>query len=51
MNMIVVTTVVLSLLALTLDYGLGVVEQLLRLHNGEEIERAKLTHAIWSVIA
>lgn len=36
--MIVVTTIVLSALALAFDYGFGVVEEGLRLRNGEEIE-------------
>jgi osmoprotectant transport system permease protein len=36
--MIVVTTVVLSGLALAFDYGLAVVEEALRLRNGESIE-------------
>jgi osmoprotectant transport system permease protein len=45
--MIVVTTVFLSLMALGLDYGFGVIEQLLRLRNGEDIDRARVTNVIW----
>ncbi|WP_435185571.1 ABC transporter permease [Halobellus sp. EA9] len=45
----VVTTIVLSAMALTLDYGFGVAEQLLRLRNGEDINRARVTDVIWEV--
>jgi osmoprotectant transport system permease protein len=38
--MIVVATVALSLLALTFDYGFAIVEQTLRLRNGEDIDPA-----------
>lgn len=38
--MIVVATVALSLLALTFDYGFAIVEQVLRLRNGEDIDTA-----------
>jgi len=36
--MIVVTTVVLSVLALAFDYVFAVIEQVLRLHNGEDVD-------------
>lgn len=45
-EMIVVTTAVLSLLALTFDYAFGVSEQLFRLNNGEEIEPSVLTRFV-----
>jgi osmoprotectant transport system permease protein len=45
--MIVVTTIFLSGMALMLDYGFGVIEQLLRLRNGEDIDRARVTSMIW----
>jgi osmoprotectant transport system permease protein len=37
---IVVATVLLSALALSVDYVLGIVEQLLRLRNGEDIDQS-----------
>ncbi|MHB9287137.1 ABC transporter permease [Halobacteriales archaeon Cl-PHB] len=43
---VVVATVVLSLLTLAVDYVLGVVEQLLRLRNGEQIDQSVGTRAI-----
>jgi osmoprotectant transport system permease protein len=49
-EMIVVTTVLLSALALTFDYGFGVSEQLLRVRNGEEIEPAGLTRLLQKVM-
>jgi osmoprotectant transport system permease protein len=42
--MIVVATVALSLLALAFDYGFAVVEQVLRLRNGEDIDPAYPLH-------
>lgn len=48
--MIVVTTGFLSVLALVFDYGFGVVEQLFRLRNGDDIERSIVTDSIWKVI-
>lgn len=48
--MIVVTTVFLSAMALLLDYGFGVIEQLLRLRNGEKIDRSRLTNALWEAV-
>ncbi len=48
---IVVSTVIVSLLALTFDYGFGVLEQLFRLRNGETIEPALLTRIIRRSIA
>lgn len=50
-DMIVVTTVVLSLLALAIDYGLGVSERLLRARNGEDISPTRFTRALQKVIA
>ncbi|WP_197052426.1 ABC transporter permease [Halobellus rufus] len=44
--MIVVATVVVSLLALAADYGIATVEQLLRIHNGEEVEQRVSTQLI-----
>ncbi|MFC6724199.1 ABC transporter permease [Halobium palmae] len=49
--MIVVTTVVLSALALAFDYVFGVIEQGLRLRNGEEVDRALLTRTVATVHA
>jgi osmoprotectant transport system permease protein len=49
--MIVVTTVVLSALALAFDYAFGVLEQWLRLRNGEEVDRAALTRTLAAVHA
>lgn len=43
---IIISTAIVSLLALGFDYGFGVVEQLFRLRNGEDIEPALLTRAI-----
>ena len=45
--MIVVGTIVLSLLALAFDYGFGVLEQLFRLRNGEELDAALVTRLLW----
>ena len=50
-DMIVVTTVVLSLLALILDYGLGVSERLLRARNGEDINPTQFTRVLQKVIS
>jgi osmoprotectant transport system permease protein len=44
--MIVVTTVVLSGLALAFDYGLAVVEELLRMRNGETVEPTLATKTL-----
>lgn len=44
--MIVVTTVVLSLLALAFDYLLAVVEDGLRLRNGEAVDASLVTRAV-----
>lgn len=46
---IVVATIFLSGLALVVDYGLGIVEQLLRLRNGEEIEKTIGTRILTGV--
>jgi len=43
---IVVATVFLSALALSVDYLLGVVEQLLRIRNGETVDRTLGTRAV-----
>ena len=48
---IVVSTVVVSLLALAFDYGFGVLEQLFRLRNGEDVEQALVTRIIWQSTA
>ena len=50
-DMIVVTTVLLSALALVLDYGFGVSERLLRARNGEEVQPTRVTRALQKVIA
>lgn len=47
---IVVATIFLSGLALVVDYGLSIVEQLLRLHNGEEIEKTIGTRVLTGVV-
>ncbi|MBZ6496962.1 ABC transporter permease [Natrinema longum] len=47
---IVVITIVLSALALAVDYALGVVEQLLRLRNGEQTDRALGTRLLQGVL-
>lgn len=44
--MIVVTTIVLSLLALVFDYAFGVIEEALRLRNGESIEPSIATRTL-----
>lgn len=49
--MIVVTTIALSALALAFDYAFGVIEQWLRLRNGEEVDRAVLTRTLAAVHA
>jgi len=46
---IVVATIFLSGLALVVDYGLSIVEQLLRLRNGEEIEKTIGTRILTGV--
>jgi osmoprotectant transport system permease protein len=51
MEMIVVTTIVLSALTLVVDYAFGVIEELLRLNNGEDIDSTPITNAIWRAIA
>lgn len=48
--MIVVTTVVLVVLTLAFDYLFAVSEQLFRLRNGEQIDQAPPTRAIWKVL-
>lgn len=48
---IVVSTVAVSLLALAFDYGFGVLEQLFRLRNGEDVEQALATRIIRRSIA
>lgn len=48
---IVVSTIVVSLLALTFDYGFRVLEQLFRLQNGEDIEPTLGTKLIQRSIA
>ena len=47
---IVVATLLLSGLALAVDYGLGVIEQLLRLRNGEKIDQSVGTRLCRRVI-
>lgn len=47
---IVVATVFLSALALSVDYLLGVVEQLLRIRNGETVDRTLGTRAVTAVL-
>ncbi len=47
---IVVATVFLSGLALTVDYGLGVMEQLLRIRNGERVEKSAGTRLVTEVV-
>jgi len=49
-EMIVVTTILLSALSLAFDYVFGVSEQLLRVRNGEEIEPAGLTRLLQKVV-
>ena len=50
-DMIVVTTIVLSALALAFDYGLGISEQLLRARNGEDVRTTRTTRLLQKVIA
>jgi osmoprotectant transport system permease protein len=50
-EMIVVTTVVLSGLALSIDYGFALSEQLLRIRNGEEIDPGRPTKFLQKVLA
>lgn len=47
---IVVATVFLSGLALMVDYGLGIVEQLLRIRNGETIEKTTGTRLLTELV-
>lgn len=47
---IVVATVFLSALALSVDYLLGVVEQLLRIRNGETVDRTLGTRAVTALL-
>ena len=47
--MIVVATVLVSLLALAFDYAFGVVEEGLRLRNGEEIDPTIATRTLIAV--
>ena len=44
--MIVVTTVILSGLALAFDYGLAVIEELLRMRNGEAVDPTLVTKSL-----
>lgn len=48
---IVVATVILSLLTLAFDYGFGVLAQLFRLRNGEDIEPALVTRLVRRAMA
>ena len=47
---IVVATLFLSGLALAVDYGLGVTEQLLRIRNGETVEKSVGTRLVTEVV-
>jgi osmoprotectant transport system permease protein len=47
--MIVVATIVISVLALVFDYGFGVVEEVLRLRNGEKVNPAVTTRTLSAV--
>lgn len=47
---IVVATIFLSALALSVDYLLGVVEQLLRIRNGETVDRTLGTRAVTALL-
>ena len=47
--MIVVTTVILSALALAFDYGFAAIEEGLRLRNGEEVDPTALTRTLTAV--
>lgn len=47
---IVVATIFLSGLALLVDYGLGVIEQLLRIRNGEPVEKTVGTRLVTGVV-
>lgn len=47
---IVVATLFLSGLALAVDYGLGVTEQLLRIRNGETVEKSAGTRLVTEVV-
>ncbi|WP_129115981.1 ABC transporter permease [Halegenticoccus tardaugens] len=48
---IVVSTILVSLLALAFDYGFRVLEQLFRLQNGEDVELTLLTRLVQGSIA
>jgi osmoprotectant transport system permease protein len=48
---IVVATIAVSVFALAVDYGLATIEQLLRLRNGDDIERKTSTQLVWRVLA
>ena len=50
-ELIAVTTVILAALALVVDYVFGVVEQLFRLRNGEQIEPSASTRLVQRVIS
>lgn len=50
-TMIVVATIVVSLLALAVDYTFGVVEQYLRLRNGETIDQALGTRFLTTLLS
>lgn len=49
-DMIVVTTIIVVLLALSVDYGMATIEQLLRLRNGEDVEQKLSTKLLGRVI-
>ncbi|MFC6974625.1 ABC transporter permease [Halomicroarcula sp. GCM10025709] len=49
--MIVVTTLVLVVLTLAFDYLFAISEQLFRLRNGEQIDQARPTQALWKVLS
>jgi osmoprotectant transport system permease protein len=50
-QMIVISTIYLVVLTMLFDYGFGVLEQIFRLRNGEEIEPARLTSLTWRALA
>ena len=50
-EMIVVTTILLSGFALAIDYGFAVIEEVFRLQNGEDIELRRITSLVWRTIA
>jgi len=48
---IVVATIVVSALALAVDYGIATLEQLLRLHNGESVDEKRGTQLLRRAVA